>query len=152
MAAELVTRLDPRQLAAVLADQSAGTATSEAERQATLREFARLNRSQGPPQRRAAAEARRASSTRPFQFLQNIDAATVAAILAGEHPQTIALVIWHLPSERGASIVARLGDEHQSSVRARVASMAPPNPHVVRDVADVLAAQILGLADQRRSA
>lgn len=75
---------------------------------------------------------------RPFEFLQQADARQVHALLPGEHPQTIALVLAHLRPEHAAAIMAGLPPETQSEVAHRIALMERAAPDVVAIVAETL--------------
>ncbi len=51
-----------------------------------------------------------------------------------EHPQTIAVILSHLPSNYGAEILKGLPPERQVQVVKRIAHMGQTNPDVVREV------------------
>jgi len=69
-----------------------------------------------------------------FRFLHHVDAQQAAAVLAEEHPQTIALVLTSLPSERGLLLLSHLPAQMQGDVAYRVATMSPASPDVIRQV------------------
>lgn len=74
----------------------------------------------------------------PFEFLQQADARQILALLSGEHPQTIALVLAHLRPEHGAAILAGLPPQSQAEVAHRIALMERAAPDVVTVIADAL--------------
>lgn len=74
----------------------------------------------------------------PFEFLQQADARQVLALLNGEHPQTMALVLAHLRPEHASAILAGLPNETQGEVAHRIALMERAAPDVVMVVADSL--------------
>lgn len=76
--------------------------------------------------------------TAPFQFLEGVDARTLLGLMADELPQTIALVLAHLPSEKVAEAVVLLAPEPQAVILRRISLMEEPRPEVVRDVAIAL--------------
>jgi flagellar motor switch protein FliG len=84
----------------------------------------------------------------PFGFLRNIDTRTLSTFIIDEHPQTIALVICHLSPAQAANILATLPSDRQLSIVRRIASMAPTNAEVVKDVARVLQSRIAAIPDQ----
>ena len=54
----------------------------------------------------------------PFGFLQKVDSQNLLTFIIDEHPQTIALILSHLPSAQAADIIAGLPAERQLSVSA----------------------------------
>jgi flagellar motor switch protein FliG len=65
----------------------------------------------------------------PFGFLQNL-----LTFIIDEHPQTIALILSHLPPAQAAEIIAGLPSERQLSVIRRVATMGQTNPEIIQEV------------------
>jgi flagellar motor switch protein FliG len=59
----------------------------------------------------------------PFQFLDNLEPEVIAENLAGEHPQTIALVLSHLTPEQSAAIIALLPSEAVVQVGLRLGTL-----------------------------
>jgi flagellar motor switch protein FliG len=51
-----------------------------------------------------------------------------------EHPQTIALILSHLPPAFGAEIIAGLPSDRQLAVIRRVATMGQTNPEIIQEV------------------
>jgi len=84
----------------------------------------------------------------PFAFLQKLDARQVVSFLADEHPQTIALVLAHLPADLASRALAGLGHDLQASVAHRIAVMDRTTPEVIRQVEENLERRLssLGLA------
>ena len=74
----------------------------------------------------------------PFEFLQHADARQVVSLLAGEHPQAIALVLAHLRPEHASAILAGLEPDLQGDVAHRIALMERASPDVVTVVAENL--------------
>jgi flagellar motor switch protein FliG len=74
----------------------------------------------------------------PFEFLMHADARQVVSLLAGEHPQTIALVLAHLRPEHASAIMTGFTPEIQTTVARRIALMEKASPDVVAVVADQL--------------
>lgn len=70
----------------------------------------------------------------PFGFLKNVDSQNLLTFLIDEHPQTIALILSHLPANQGAEILAGLPTERQLSVIRRVATMGQTNPEIIQEV------------------
>lgn len=73
-------------------------------------------------------------SSVPFGFLQKAGADNLMTYIVEEHPQTIALIMSHLPASLAAEVLAGLPSGKQIDVIRRVATMEQTNPDVVRDV------------------
>lgn len=70
----------------------------------------------------------------PFGFLRQVDSQNLLTFIIDEHPQTIALILSHLPSSYGAEILGGLPSERQLAVVRRVATMGQTNPEIIREV------------------
>jgi flagellar motor switch protein FliG len=77
-----------------------------------------------------------------FDVFHNINAAQLVNVLAKEQPQTIALVLAHLPPFQAAQIMAGLPEETQNEVILRVAKMDKADPEVVAQIEAVLRKQV----------
>ena len=75
---------------------------------------------------------------RPFDLARRADARQLLGAIQNEHPQTIALVLTYIQSERAAQILAGLDPERQADVARRMALMERAAPEVVREVERVL--------------
>jgi flagellar motor switch protein FliG len=92
------------------------------------------------------------AENRPFQFLRNTPAEQVAAFLAEEAPQTIAIVVASLPSFAAARVLAALPKEQQAEVSLRIATMSETNPEVVRDLERAIKEKLSVVLDQKLTA
>ena len=72
--------------------------------------------------------------TSPFSFLQKTDSENLMAFIQDEHPQTIALILAHLPPAKASEILAGLNAQKQVEVIKRVANMETTNPEVIKEV------------------
>ncbi|HKD36143.1 MAG TPA: flagellar motor switch protein FliG [Pirellulales bacterium] len=70
----------------------------------------------------------------PFGFLQKVDSQNLLTFIVDEHPQTIALILSHLPPAQAADIIAGLPSDRQLSVVRRVATMGQTNPEIIQEV------------------
>ncbi len=70
----------------------------------------------------------------PFNFLSHADPRQLLSYVQYEHPQTIALVLAHVPSALGVAILSGLAPEVQSDVAHRIAVMDRTSPDVIRQV------------------
>jgi flagellar motor switch protein FliG len=67
-------------------------------------------------------------------FLCDASADALATFLAGEHPQTVAVVLSHLPADRSAQVLAGLSSERQVEVARRLASLDETDAQVLREI------------------
>lgn len=70
----------------------------------------------------------------PFSFLRTVDSQNILTYVIDEHPQTIALILSHLPPTSGAEILAGLPPDRQLSVVQRIAAMGQTNPEIIEEV------------------
>lgn len=70
----------------------------------------------------------------PFAFLQKAEAENLLTFIQDEHPQTIALIVCHLPHHKAAEILVGLPQQKQIEVIKRIANMEQTNPEVIREV------------------
>ena len=74
----------------------------------------------------------------PFHFLRLHEQAEVLQHLREEHPQTIALVLAHLPARLGAALLGGLEPSAQVAVATRLASLERADPDVVARIEESL--------------
>lgn len=79
-----------------------------------------------------------ASAGKAFEFLDDAEPAQLVALLEGELPQTIALVLAHLRPEQAASCLAGLDDGLRTDVAQCIATMGTAAAESVGVVADIL--------------
>ena len=70
----------------------------------------------------------------PFEFLRRVDPRLVLSFLQEEHPQTMALVLGHMPSEQAAAVLSGLPESVQADVARRLAVMDRTSPEIVKQV------------------
>jgi flagellar motor switch protein FliG len=70
----------------------------------------------------------------PFAFLQRAESENLLTFIQDEHPQTIALILSHLPHHKASEILVGLPPQKQIEVVRRVANMEQTNPEVIREV------------------
>jgi flagellar motor switch protein FliG len=94
------------------------------------------------------------SEERPFRFLQAARSEKLSPLLTGEHPQTIAVVVSHLPDDRAAALLATLEGELQADVLRRLISLDQADPEMLREVERGLESRMLehALVERRREA
>jgi flagellar motor switch protein FliG len=80
----------------------------------------------------------RRTNTRPFETIRTMDPAQLFQIIQGEHPQTIALVVSHLPAISAGAVLSGLPAAVQAEVATRIASMDATTPDVIHQVEQVI--------------
>ena len=84
----------------------------------------------------------------PFSFLQKAESQNLLTFIQDEHPQTIALIVSHLPHHKASEILAGLPGPKQIEVVKRVANMEQTNPEVIAEVERGLEARLSNLLMQ----
>jgi flagellar motor switch protein FliG len=83
---------------------------------------------------------------RPFDLVRRTDPKQLFSFIQGEHPQTIALIMTHLPSDKAATLLASLPSDRQADVAKRIATMGRTSPEVLKEIEKVLERKISSLA------
>lgn len=85
---------------------------------------------------------------KPFSFLQKAESENVLTFIQDEHPQTIALIVCHMPHHKAAEILAGLPIQKQVEVIKRIANMDQTNPEVIREVEKGLESRLSNMLTQ----
>lgn len=88
-------------------------------------------------------------TTAPFHFLRMHEPMEVVQHLREEHPQTIALVLAHLPTRFAAALLAGFDADVQAEIAQRVATLDRTSPEVIASVEQALQDRLGSV--QRRS-
>ncbi|MDY0131548.1 MAG: flagellar motor switch protein FliG [Desulforegulaceae bacterium] len=75
---------------------------------------------------------------RPFDWSRKVDLASLTSYIRGEHPQTIALILAHLPSEVSSDVLASIDEHKKGDIAFRIAQLGQISEDVVRDVDETL--------------
>ncbi|WP_138202644.1 flagellar motor switch protein FliG [Haloimpatiens lingqiaonensis] len=75
---------------------------------------------------------------RPFAIARKADAHQLLNVIANEHPQTIALILCYMQSEKAGQIISSLPEELQSDVAYRIATLSNISPMVIKEIEKVL--------------
>lgn len=81
----------------------------------------------------------------PFAFLQKAQSENLLTFIQDEHPQTIALIVSHLPHHKASEILKGLPQAKQVEVVRRVATMDQTNPDIIREVEASLESRLSNL-------
>ncbi|MBX3412465.1 MAG: flagellar motor switch protein FliG [Pirellulales bacterium] len=153
-AAQLLAKLEPKQVERVSIEIATLGSITGAEQQAVLKEFSESNpsillggtgggldvakklveRALGKNAANTIDTVRESIEAVPFSFLKKVDAQNLLTFIIDEHPQTIALVLTHLSPARAADILKGLPSDRQLSVIGRIATMGQTNPEIIREV------------------
>jgi len=94
------------------------------------------------PQTHYCRVAPPADHGRPFRFLHEAEADRLVRVLAGERPQTVALVLSHLPPDQAGSVLARLHATLQVEVVHRLVDLEETDPEILREVEEALQSRL----------
>jgi flagellar motor switch protein FliG len=84
----------------------------------------------------------------PFSFLQKAESKNLLTFIQDEHPQTIALIVSHLPHAKASEILSGLPVPKQIEVVKRVANMEQTNPEVISEVERALESRLSSMLSQ----
>lgn len=87
-----------------------------------------------------------------LESLELVDTRTLANFLINEHPQTIALIIAHLPVDKKVDVLRKLPEGLQAEVVLRVANLDFVSPELIAQLDDVLKTELstLGSIDTQQ--
>jgi flagellar motor switch protein FliG len=85
-----------------------------------------------------------------FAALEKANPQQLAKFVAGEHPQTIALVVAHLTAENAAQVLTQLPEDLRIDVVTRLANLQDIPPDVINHISHVIDQRMRALAGPRR--
>ncbi len=85
---------------------------------------------------------------KPFSFLQRAESENILTFIQDEHPQTIALIVCHLPYHKASEILVGLPMQKQIEVIKRIANMEQTNPDVIKEVERGLESRLASMLTQ----
>lgn len=167
-AAKLMTKLEAKEVEAVSIEiAKLGIVTGD-EQETTIRDFAGANPSAlsgsmgGLEVAKSLVEqalgksgmvtfdnVRQSIEALPFGFLQKVDSQNLLTFIIDEHPQTIALILSHIPPTQAADIISGLPAERQLSVIRRVATMGQTSPEIIHEVEEGLERRMAAVMSQQ---
>jgi flagellar motor switch protein FliG len=151
-AGELMAKLDAKQVEQVSIEIARTRVILGEEQERVIKEFAEANpslagrggglklaktliqKALGTGATTALSNLRQSIEAVPFGFLRNVDSQNLLTYIIDEHPQTIALIMSHLPASFGAEILAGLPEARRIAVVRRIATMGRTNPEIIREV------------------
>ena len=152
-ASQLVAKLDPKQIEAVSIEIAKISGVGGDEQESVIRDFASANpnalmgsagglevakrlveQALGKGAGATLDNVRQSIEALPFGFLQKVDSQNLLTFIIDEHPQTIALILSHVPSAQAADIISGLPAERQLAVIRRIANMGQTSPEIIQEV------------------
>lgn len=149
----LMGRLEPKQVEAVSIEIAKVGRIRAEEQDAIINEFADINpnkiggstggldlakslveKALGKDANKTLENVRQTIEALPFGFLKKIDPQNLLTFVIDEHPQTIALILSHMPAKYSAEVIKGLTPVKQLQVIRRVAKMGQTSPEVIREV------------------
>ncbi|VAX39808.1 Flagellar motor switch protein FliG [hydrothermal vent metagenome] len=92
---------------------------------------------------------RQSMSSIPFGFLHKAGTDNLLMFVVEEQPQTIALILSHLPPSLSAEVLAKLPPAKQTEVSMRIATMEQTSPEVIQDVENSLRSRMRSSFNQQ---
>jgi flagellar motor switch protein FliG len=87
----------------------------------------------------------------PFGFIKKVDSQTLLQFIGDEHPQTIALLMSHVPGNYAAEVLAGLDPDKQLEVIRRIASIGRTSPEAVAELEFGLEMRLSSMVNQQQS-
>ena len=167
-AAKLMSKLDPKQVEAVSIEIARMESISGDEQEAVINDFAEANpsslaagsggldvakklveRAFGNKASGTLDNVRQQIEAVPFSFLQKVDSQHLLTFIMDEHPQTIALILTHLPPQQAANVISGLPADRQLAVVRRIATMQQTNPEIINEVEKGLELRMASVMSQQ---
>ena len=79
---------------------------------------------------------------RTLESLEMVDAKALSTFLVHEHPQTVAVILSHLESEKKGDVLRKLPDSMQAEVVMRMANLDNIDPELIAEIDKVLKIQL----------
>jgi flagellar motor switch protein FliG len=88
-------------------------------------------------------ELERSKEPVPFSRVKNVDSKTLAGFIKSEHPQTIAVILAHLPKSKAAEVLKEFPENLQYEVVLRLSNLDMIAPGVIEEIDAVLQREII---------
>ena len=77
-----------------------------------------------------------------FSYLENINSKMIVDFIEEEHPQTIALILYHMSPEKASDIIKYLSDDLKPEIIIRIARMGYCSVSVITRISAILEEKI----------
>lgn len=106
-----------------------------------------LNKSLGPEQSRRIVDriVQSLNTSAGFASLERANPKQLSKFFLGEHPQTTALILAHLPSQVAAQLLEQLPDDMRADVLLRISTLGEIPPDVIARISSVIDQRLRGL-------
>ena len=81
----------------------------------------------------------------PFSDLAYMPPDTLLNLIKGEHPQTIALILSHLPQEKAAEIMSIFPEETKADIALRIVKMGQVQDELIKELDESIRKEISGV-------
>ena len=81
----------------------------------------------------------------PFIWSKGVNIATLTSYIESEQPQTVAMVLAHMPPEIASEILSTVPDDKKGDIALRIAKLGEISQDVVRDVDEALKNELSGI-------
>jgi flagellar motor switch protein FliG len=172
LAAEVLSQMTRDQVERVTLEIAKTDDVTKDQQDAVLKEFSDLLRNQTPIERgglnfanelleqslgkdgagQILETVKQSMNAVPFAFLHKAGAESLLTFITEEHPQTIALIMSHLPTNLSAEVLSGLPSNKQLEVIRRIATMEQTSPEVVSDIERTLQSRMTSLFNQQTEA
>lgn len=78
----------------------------------------------------------------PFEWSRDVNVATLAKYIEEEHPQTIAMILSHLPPEISSEVMMSIPEDKKGDIALRVVQLGQVPEEIIRDVEKALRAEL----------
>lgn len=79
---------------------------------------------------------------KPFEWSSDVDPLVLREHIVGEHPQTIAMILAHLPKNIAAGVLGGLPDDKKGDIAIRIARLGQVPKDIIREVDNTLRNEI----------
>jgi flagellar motor switch protein FliG len=91
------------------------------------------------------------SGGRTLESLEMVDAKALSTFLVNEHPQTVAVILAHLESEKKGEVLRKLPENLQADVVMRMANLDNVDPELIAEIDRVLKQQLSNASSVEQS-
>jgi len=89
------------------------------------------------------ADMERSIEPVPFERVKTVDSKTLASFIKSEHPQTIAVILSHLPQMKAAEVLREFPENLQYDVVLRISNLDVIPPGIIEEIDAVLQREIV---------